>query len=72
MLINNIMLQSVLFSKDYFKPMEAIEWLKRANISPIKKMHTTYNFYRFRINEPAQGKYYTKHIAEGVIFVFII
>lgn len=47
-------IQAIIFDKKYWTKKEAKEWLAKNNFKPIKKVHTTKNFHRYRINEPNQ------------------
>ena len=45
-------IQAVLFKKVYYKPAEARRWLQGNRIQPIKPVHITENFLRYRISQP--------------------
>ena len=51
-------IQSVLFNKDAYKPYEARQWLKRHDLTPIKRLHETEGYYRYRITEPIRNQKY--------------
>ena len=44
--------QSILFDKDFFTTKEARKWLKNNNFKPIKRVHKTKNYLRYRIRYP--------------------
>ena len=45
-------IQSVSFGISDWSTNEARKWLKNHNITPIKNVHTTTNFLRYRIKTP--------------------
>ena len=48
-------------------------WLKNHNYKPIKKVHETANFYRYRIREPKKNAVYAnKKISKGIDMIFMI
>ena len=66
----NSILSTILFSKKYFTESTSSHWLKKHgyknNGVDIKP-----NTYRYRQHSPSKnGKYYSKKITTGVIFVF--
>ena len=46
-------IQAIIFKKDNYTPKEAKAYLKQHNLKAIKKVHTTDNFYRYRLQEPS-------------------
>lgn len=48
--------QAVLFKKRYWKLSSSMKWLKEHNFKPIKKMHETPEYYRYRLREPTKFK----------------
>ncbi len=65
-------IQAVIFSKSEWTTNNARIWLKSHNIIPIKRVHKTKNYLRYRIVEPDQFKnYYMKTLEniKGVRFV---
>ena len=65
------MLQSIIFDKQLYSLREAKHWLLMHHYKPIKPVHSTTNFYRFRMSEPnPRNRYYTKHITDGIMFIF--
>lgn len=51
------MIQAVLFNIDKYKPLDARKWLKYNNYQPIKPVHKTKNYLRYRITEPNYKKF---------------
>lgn len=66
-------IQSVLFNKHKYTLKQTEEWLKKSNpkIIPIKNVHETKNFYRYRIKIPDYEKnhYITFPLNNGIYFV---
>jgi hypothetical protein len=58
------MLQAVLFYKDYWNATRAREHLNKEKLKPIKRVHITDKYYRYRIAEP-DYKNYTYIIKRG-------
>lgn len=52
----NSEIQAVLFDKNLWNQSQAMIWLKKHHISPLKKVHVTKRFLRYRINDPKQYK----------------
>ncbi len=44
--------QAVLFEKNKWKTILCRSWLKKHKLKPIKRVHLTENYYRYRIVEP--------------------
>lgn len=66
-------LQSVIFDKYFYTEDEAEEWLEERNLMPIKPVHETKNYYRFRINPPDKRKRYrTITESNGIKLVVMI
>ena len=63
-----VFVQAVLFSKDLYDPPLARRWLRRHKYNPIKRVHETTRFLRYRIREPDYNNfdYRTKQISDGV------
>jgi hypothetical protein len=51
-------IQSVLFNKYYFTENEAKKWLNKYHEYPIKDVHETKHYYRYRLREPNNFKYF--------------
>jgi hypothetical protein len=45
-------IQAVLFEYDYWTTSSANAWLRKHKLKPIKKVHTTKKYYRYRIQNP--------------------
>lgn len=64
------MLQSILFDKHLFTLPDAHYWLYKHHIKPIKAVHITENYYRFRINKPvSRYRYYAIKPEDGVVMI---
>lgn len=61
---------SVLFNRELFNTREATKWLKKHNFKPIKRVHKTEKYLRYRIREPEYSKYRTQEIDNGILFVY--
>ena len=64
-------IQAVLFNVQKFNKKTASDWLKIHDIKPMKQVHITDRFLRYRINPP-HGKMRIKNIAKGIKIIFII
>lgn len=64
-------IQSIIFNKNMYTDKEAEEWIKDHGIKPIKKVHLSKNYYRFRIINPNYNeyKYYTKILKNGILAI---
>ncbi len=63
-------IQSVLFYKNKFDTKTARMFLKKMKLKPIKRVHKTKTYYRYRIKNPDnKSKYAVKEITEGVKIV---
>ncbi|HXS59230.1 MAG TPA: hypothetical protein VN703_00260 [Candidatus Sulfopaludibacter sp.] len=51
-------IQSIIFNKDYWTKSEARKWLLTHFFLPIKKVHETKNYYRYRIKDPNKFNYF--------------
>lgn len=49
--------QAIILHKDWFTLREAENWIHRHRYHPIKKVHSTLNFWRFRLKEPNENIY---------------
>lgn len=65
------MIQSIHFSKKLFTLSETRQWLKHYGLVPMKAVHETDNFYEYRMNPPYKGRYYSKYVQVGVLFIFV-
>lgn len=61
---------SVLFDNKKWLVSEARKWLKEHNLKPIKPVHKTVNFHRYRIVDPKEfSSFYTKKLPDGIELV---
>lgn len=63
-----VLTQAVIFRKDMYDTARCRRWLSKHKLVPIKRVHETTTYYRYRIREPNYDRfeYRTKHISEGV------
>jgi hypothetical protein len=65
-------LQAVIFPKDAFTKATANRWLNDHQLTKIKPLHTTTNYYRARIQQPPKNaRYYIKTLPNGVKLVLL-
>ena len=50
-------LQAILFKKSHYSKRSSANWLKYHGYKPIKKVHETVNYYRYRLKEPDEELY---------------
>ena len=62
------MIQAIIIDKNIFSLSDAKKILHDLKARPIKPVHETENYYRFRIKEPDYKKYHykTKTIKKGI------
>jgi hypothetical protein len=48
--------QAIIFDKFYWSPLETRKWLIMHHLIPIKPMHETKKFYRYRLRDPKDFK----------------
>ncbi len=63
-------IQAILFNKFNYSADMARSWLNNHNYNPIKRVHVTHNYLRYRINEPEKYKSFriTKE-SDGIRFI---
>ena len=63
--------QAIIFKRDLYDTDTARRWLRRHNYYPIKRVHVTINYLRYRLKEPDENKYdyRLKTITNGIKFV---
>lgn len=62
--------QSVMFDKSKFTQSQAERTLNEMHYQPIKSVHITPNYYRYRIIDPARFHHLvTSHAQNGVLLV---
>lgn len=59
-------IQAILFPIDNYDTIKARKWLKSHHYRPIKRVHKTDNFLRYRINNPIKSTYITKKLDNGI------
>ena len=65
-------IQSVLFDNTIFDTFSSKKWLREHYIKPMKKVHKTDNFLRYRIETPPKNKrYMTIDYEKGVKIVLV-
>lgn len=64
--------QAVLFNKNKWTLADAKEWLNANGYKPIKRVHITENFYRYRIMKPIKNKNYSsKKIGDYITLIMM-
>jgi len=60
-------IQAIIFSRKFWNTELAEEWLKKHKYRPIKPVHITKNYYRYRLKDPKKlSGYRTKEIGIGI------
>ena len=49
--------QTIIFKKAHYSKRSSANWLKYHGFKPIKKVHETVNYYRYRLKEPDEELY---------------
>ena len=49
--------QAIFFKKSLYSKRSSANWLKYRGFKPIKKVHETVNYYRYRLKEPDEEIY---------------
>jgi len=63
-------IQAILFDNKYYTTQEARKWLYDNDFKPIKKVHKTDKYLRYRITEPNnKDKYRIKKINNNINFI---
>jgi hypothetical protein len=63
-------IQAILFDKNYFNLEDTKIYLKKHRHKPIKEVHESQNYYRYRLFEPKKGdKYFTKVVKPGIKYI---
>ena len=64
-------IQAVIFKKTHYTPKTSRDWLNVHGIRPMKRVHTTANYLRYRILPPRpEKKYYSKNVTPYIYFIF--
>jgi len=60
--------QAIIFNKRHWRVNEAKNWIAAHGYHPIKPVHTTARFHRFRLAVPNSRRYHyrTKKIGDGI------
>jgi hypothetical protein len=67
-----MLVQAILFNKDKWNTDKARNWLKKHKYVPIKYVHRTEGFLRYRIKEPSEFKeFITKSYPEHGINIIM-
>jgi len=68
-----MLIQAVIIDKNIYTKKEAIKWMldhEKDIGKPIKKVHITTNYYRFRIRDPREfARFIIKSISTGIKLV---
>lgn len=56
-------MQSILFDRTKWTAKKARNWLNKYNVIPIKRVHATKKFYRYRLRTPNKNLYYHRTIS---------
>lgn len=64
-------IQSVMLKRSKFKNVKnGMKWIKKNKFKPIKRVHKTNNYFRYRLNQPNKyNKFRIKTINNNVKFV---
>lgn len=64
------MIQSVIFDKNKFNKTKCINYLRLHYLQPIKEVHETNKYFRYRINKPdVKKKYKTISFNNGIKYI---
>ena len=70
-----IRVQSVLFDNKLFDATSARSFLKTYHMYPIKRVHKTENYLRYRLEDPIKNKKYCTvkdEVAKGVLRIIYV
>jgi hypothetical protein len=62
-------IQSVLFDKTMYLGSEALNWLKKHKLKPIKKAHITDKYRRYRLQDPNKFKRFKTIKKKGISLI---
>lgn len=63
-------IQAILFDSGVWTPSKARRWLAKHEYVPIKRVHKTENFLRYRLIAPRDNyTYRTKPVSDDILFV---
>ena len=64
--------QAILFPIDKYTTADARTWLDNHGFKPIKHVHKTKHFYRYRLKQPRVGaRYYIIKMRNGILRVMM-
>lgn len=64
-------IESVLFDSKYWTPLDAREWLYEHGLYPIKRIHKTGHYLRYRINDPREfQRFRSKKLSKHITAIF--
>lgn len=64
------MIQAIIFDNKRWLVSEAKRWLTQHGYKPIKPVHRTVGFLRFRLQDPSQfSSFYIKKLPDGIELV---
>ena len=70
---NSYIVQAVLFDNEIYTTNQARQWLKSHNYEPLKRVHKTDKYLRYRIQIPqAKSKYVVKSLNNGDIKLILM
>lgn len=64
-------LQAVLFDKNYWTKSKASSWLADHKYKPIKPVHVTNNYLRYRLKHPDDSEYRIINLGKNIKAVYI-
>jgi hypothetical protein len=65
-------IQAIIFDKRLWDEDQANAYINYHKIYPIKEVHETTNFYRYRLRNPCRiCKYRTKEVLPGLKFILM-
>lgn len=63
--------QSIMFERSKWTPRRARQWLLRHGYVPVKVMHPTKRYFRYRLNDPdLYVSFRTIRLGDGVLGVY--
>lgn len=66
-------IQAVIFARSDWTTKDANNWLRYYSLKPIKRVHITKNYYRYRLATPQVGKKYrTRNLNNGIKLIITI
>lgn len=69
--LRGMSIQAVIFARDIWTTDSARRWLKSAHLVPIKRVHITTNYLRYRITDPRVfRKFRLSKKKDGIRFVY--